>query len=93
MHTTTNPTRPTRAEVLEAQARRLTARQSTPALLAAFLATEDTPITADIARARGWMMDELDTRGDLPLLAVALDLCPVCWAHLDTVGCSCDEEA
>ena len=90
MHTT-QTTRTPRAQAIEAQARRLTARQSTPELLAAFLATEDVTITADVARARGWMMDELENRGDLGLLAVALDLCPICWGHLDahdtTTGC------
>ena len=83
MHTTQTTARTPRAQAIEAHARRLTARQSTPELLAAFLATEDVTITADIARARGWMMDELEHRGDLGFLAVALDLCPTCWGHLD----------
>lgn len=89
MHTAQTTARTPRAQALDAQARRLTAAQPTGSLLVAFLATEAHPITADIARARGWMMDELETRGDLPLLAVALDLCPTCWAHTD-LGCGCE---
>lgn len=41
------------------------------------------------AQVRGWVQEELERRGQLDALAVALGVCPACWA--DLVGGACPE--
>ena len=90
------------ATAIPAKAAALLADRPTLDLVADFLTTDQvlaTGPTADERAAlfvtRRWLMDELDARGDLGLLAVALDLCPTCWAHLDQhddpAGCPAEE--
>jgi hypothetical protein len=39
------------------------------------------------ARVRGWVQQELQRRGQLDALAVALGVCPACWAELVAGAC------
>lgn len=59
----------------------LVADRDSAQLIVDYLYTQTQTISPELATARGWISDELERRGDLGLLAVALDRCPECWAQ------------
>lgn len=68
------------------KAQALASAQDTETLLLAYTAS---PGTVEGAQVRGWIMDELEARGQLSALAIRLDRCPACWAPAHPAG-GCD---
>lgn len=67
---------------------RLLAERDSLSLITDYLTTEAMPMTAELAKVRGWITETLEERGDDGLLAIALGLCPSCWAT--TCDCGAD---
>jgi len=72
---------------IPARATALLSNRDSLTLIADFQAL-DGVYTDEAPTVRGWIMDALDGRGDLGLLAIAEGACPLCWTP-DTAGCDC----
>lgn len=63
----------TRAAEIRSQATGLVGALSTEQLVEMFELSDAAPMTEEVARVRGWIIDEMDTRGQLALLGIEVD--------------------